>query len=559
MQEKTTLRVEMVIRGQYVIENLLGRSGSGATYLVRDQHDRDASSSLFVLKEVVEADKQARHRLVSVGKFLRRLHHPGLPRVHRVLNDDKNKRVYLLIDYIAGQNLETLRQQQPENLFAWTEVMHIMAPINAALTYLHHQQPPIIHGDIKPANILKAREDSRVVLVDFSMIKVYDPGSTTAADQYCYRPPEQYNGSINVRTDIYAMGATFYTLVTGKPPPDATSRLTQVSNKARDPLEPVNSIVPAIPMHIGKTIERAMSLNAQHRFSSVEQFWEALWLILAEHPAPVIDKPSVPTPGPERAIGQSIEKPVPEPLPVVPVTVSIEEREDREIEQLPSVVPIPRSVEEREDSDAEKLLPMLPPVVPAGVNEQKGLNVVNLLPKPSGHVRTPISLRKLGVLIIVLALLISLGTGANFLSRAQSHPATYSAHPASHAASSASRPTSAPVASSYSTLAGTYTGTIYGISANVTTKMSLTGIQQTQIGISGNFTGLHKTGTFNGIIDPHPPKHIQFTVKDSAGHLVLSFDGNMQSDGELSGNYCTLNPAGQCVGEYGLWSVAPAS
>src|SRR2546430_1208017 len=108
MQEQTTHRVEMVIRGQYVIENLLGRSGSGATYLVRDQHARDASSSLFVLKEVVEPNKQARHRLASEWKLLRRLHHPGLPRVHRVLNDDKNNRVYLLMDYIAGQDLETL-------------------------------------------------------------------------------------------------------------------------------------------------------------------------------------------------------------------------------------------------------------------------------------------------------------------------------------------------------------------------------------------------------------------------------------------------------------------
>ena len=182
MQEQTTLRVEMVIQGQYIIENLLGRSSSGATYLVRDQHARDVPSSLFVLKEVVEPNKQARHRLVSAGKFLRRLHHPGLPRVHRVLNDDKNNRVYLLMDYIAGQDLETLRLQLHEKLFSWTEVMHIMAPVIEAMTYLHRQQPPIIHGDIKPANIIMSKEDSGVVLVDFGMMKVYNPVSTTAAE-----------------------------------------------------------------------------------------------------------------------------------------------------------------------------------------------------------------------------------------------------------------------------------------------------------------------------------------------------------------------------------------
>src|SRR6266487_2202267 len=120
MREQATLPVGIAIRGQYVIEGLLGWSISGVTYLVRDQRARDASSSPFVLKEVDEPNKQARRRIASAGKFLRRLHHPGLPRVHRVFNDDKNKRVYLLMDYIAGQDLETLRQQQHEKLFSWS-------------------------------------------------------------------------------------------------------------------------------------------------------------------------------------------------------------------------------------------------------------------------------------------------------------------------------------------------------------------------------------------------------------------------------------------------------
>jgi serine/threonine protein kinase len=631
MQEQPTLSVEMVIRGQYVIENLLGRSGSGATYLVRDQRARDATSNRFVLKEVVEPNKQARHQLVSAGKFLRQLHHPGLTPVRRVLDEHKYKRVFWLMDYIAGQDLETLRHQQTEHLFSWTDVMYIMAPIIAAVTYLHQQQPPIIHGDIKPANIIVLKEGSGVILVDFGMIKAFDPRSSRAADRYCYRAPEQSNRSIDVRTDIYALGATFYMLATGKLPPDAYSRLTQVSNEALDPLEPVNSLMPALPMHIGKTIERAMALDAQHRFSSVEQFWEALWLVLADHPAPVFGIPSVPkgspavtTPGPEQEVGQTIDKPVSEPpsvelvsesikerrdldieklsgvtvmdnvegpedldaenLPVVPMLDSVEEREDLEIEKPQLVVPVPESVEEPEDPDAtvrlpkqppvvriplrteepkdldsEKTLPKLPPVLPAGVEEQKDLYVVKLLPKPPGDVRAPISLRKLGMLVIGLALLLSLGIGAIFFSRARIHPATYSATRASHSVPPVSRSTSAPVASSHSTLAAWYKGTIYDISANVATTMSLTGIQQTQVTIGGNFTGLHRTGTFNGIIDPHPPKHLQFTVKDPAGHVILSFDGHLQSDGELSGSYCSVDQDAHCTGDYGLWSVAPAS
>ena len=286
LQEQAALSVGTAIRRKYIVEGLLGRSNSGATYLVRDQRAGDVAGNHFVLKEVIEGNKHARHRLVSVGKVLRRLHHPALPRLRHVHNDDKKTRVYYLWDYIAGQDLETLRQQQPEHLFSLTEIMHIMAPIIAALTYLHHQQPPILHGDIKPANIMPG-EGSEVVLVDFGMVNACDPGSSTTADRYCYKAPELYNGRIDIRADIYALGATCYTLVTGKLPLDAHTRLTQVGNDVIDPLEPVNSIVPAVPTQIGKAIERALSLDAQYRFSSVEQFWEALWLVPADHPAPL--------------------------------------------------------------------------------------------------------------------------------------------------------------------------------------------------------------------------------------------------------------------------------
>jgi eukaryotic-like serine/threonine-protein kinase len=546
VQVQANLPVGTVIRGRYIVEGLLGRSSSGATYLVRDQHVRDVPSNLFVLKEVVEPNKQARHRLASEGKLLRRLHHIGLPRIHRVLNDDKNNRVYLLMDYIAGQDLETLRHQQPENLFPWIEVMSIMAPIITVVTYLHRQQPPIIHGDIKPVNIIRPKEDIRVVLVDFGMLKVCDPDSTTDADRYCYRAPEQYNGSIDERTDMYALGATCYTVVTGKLPPDASSRLKQVGNEAMDPLEPVNNLVPAIPMSIGKAIDRAMSIDAQHRFSSVEQFWEALWC-LEEHPAPVFGIPSVPKgppaiSEPERAVGQAIEKPVPEPPPAVPVPESIEEQEHLDIEKPPSVVP-------------------------ASAKEQKDLDVVHLLSKPSGDVRTSISLKKLGALFIVLALLISLGIGASFLSHTRSHPAAYSATPASHTAIPASTPTSAPVASSYPTLAGTYTGTIYDLNVNVSTSISLTGIQQNQ----GSFSGflllgpkMLSSGLFRGTIGT--TKDLQFTVTDAAGNVTLFFEGEMQSATSLSGDYYHCRPGpiqgGKCsraAGGYGIWNAVRAS
>ena len=389
MQVQTNPLVGTVIRGQYLVEDVLGRGSSGATYLVRDRRARAAQSPLFVLKEVIEPNKQARHRLASAGKLLGQFHHRRFPRVYQVLTENKNKRMYLLMEYTAGQDLETLRQQQPEKLFPWSEVKTIMAPVIAVVTSLHGQQPPILHGDIKPANIVLPEGDIRVVLVDVGMVKACDPSATLAANKYCYRAPEQYNGSMDVRTDIYALGATFYTLVTGKLPPDDLSRLRKVGSEAMDPLEPVNNVVPAIPMSKGKAIGRAMSLDAQDRFSSVEQFWEALWR-LEEHPAPVLSVPSVPKSqpavpalGPERAIGQASEKLVPKPPPGLRVPDSDQEEDPTATVRLPKPPPglrVPDSDQE-EDPTATVRLPKPPSIAPAGVKEPEDPDVVTHIPQ----------------------------------------------------------------------------------------------------------------------------------------------------------------------------------
>ena len=183
------------------------------------------------------------------------------------------------------------------------------------------------------------------------------------------------------------------------------------------------------------------------------------------------------------------------------------------------------------------------------------------LPKPP---RTTPARNSRVPILFLLTLFIGILIGVGLWSYEVYHGSHFATSPSALPLNTTPRPsitsTVVPTPSISSTnIAALYNGTIYDISANITTKMSLTGIQQTQMTIGGNFIGLHRTGTFNGIIDPHPPKHIQFTVKDSAGHVILSFDGHMQSDGELSGSYCNVVQNAQCTGEYGLWTVTPAS
>src|SRR6266852_3641400 len=282
-EELITVPVGTMIRGRYIVKGLLGKNDSGAIYLVEDQRTR---SELFALKEVIFQSKHELYRSLLEYQLLVRLDHPALAHVHSLLKGDQRHRAYLLMEYIEGSNLETLRQQQPEQRFSWVETMNIMASIIAAVNYLHGQQPPIIHSDIKPTNIIMPKAGGRAILVDFGTAKHYDLDSPTTTVRSYYRAPEQYTTGPDLQTDIYGLGATFYTLVTGIMPADAPSRLTQVSNGEIDPLQPLNEVLPTVPAHIARAIDRAMALDADNRFLSVERFWEALWS-LVEYPATV--------------------------------------------------------------------------------------------------------------------------------------------------------------------------------------------------------------------------------------------------------------------------------
>ena len=278
LQEQTVLPVGAKIQHpdgeRYIIDRLLGKGGFGAVYLVRNRH---ASGQLFALKEVIDPNAIDRQRFIFEAELLKRLHHRALPRVYKVFEYEKLKRVYMLMDYIEGQNLDILLAEQPERRFSLPLVLAIMKPIVDALIYLHNQNPPIVHRDIKPSNIIVSTRGGEAVLVDFGLAKEYFEDSTTTIIRHGspgYAAPEQYGSGTNLRTDIYGLGATFYTLLTGTVPVDAITRVT--ANKGIDPLVPAHLVVPSVSWATAMTIEKAMSISCNDRFDSIEEFWQEL-------------------------------------------------------------------------------------------------------------------------------------------------------------------------------------------------------------------------------------------------------------------------------------------
>ncbi|MEO8956460.1 MAG: serine/threonine-protein kinase, partial [Ktedonobacteraceae bacterium] len=281
MQEvQIHLPVGSVLRDRYVIEKLLGQGGFGAVYRVRDQR---VKGNLYALKEVIEPKgknrtRKERNHFHFEGDLLKQLDHRALPRIYRIFEDEVHERAYMLMDFIDGPNLEVLRKQQPAMRFSLSQVLILMEPVIDAISYLHSQQPPIIHRDIKPSNII-VPAPQEAVLVDFDIAKEFDPDSTTTAVRRCspgYGAPEQYGHGTSPLTDIYGLGATIYTLLSGQIPPDALHRMTMLGARGRDPLVPLDELVPTISHRVAQAVQRAMSLHQSDRFPSIEQFWHEL-------------------------------------------------------------------------------------------------------------------------------------------------------------------------------------------------------------------------------------------------------------------------------------------
>ena len=182
-----------------------------------------------------------------------------------------------------------------------------------ALIYLHSRKPPVIHRDIKPANI-RITPEGQAVLVDFGLVKLYQSNMQTTVGARAitpgYSPPEQYGqGSTDERTDLYALGATLYMLLTGAHPPESVQRV------ASDTLRPAHVVNPAVPAHIGEAVQRAMALIPTARYQTVAEFKGALSEKPAGSQAPRFVQPA-PVTMDARAVAAhpSLQEPIPAPI-----------------------------------------------------------------------------------------------------------------------------------------------------------------------------------------------------------------------------------------------------
>lgn len=270
-----SLAPETVLQDRYRIVRQLGRGGMGAVYEAVDQR----LGITVALKETLSSEESMRKQFEREARLLAGMQHPALPRVsdHFV----EGKRAFLVMQFIGGVDLAKIIAQQPgpfprDQVIAWAD------QLLDALIYLHSRDRQVIHRDIKPHN-LKLTANGQIALLDFGLAKAQPADTSITASQAFfgytrhYAPLEQIQDQhTDPRSDIYALGATLYHLLTGIKPPDAMVRASATVNFGPDPLKSADKIHGAVGPQIAAILDRAMAQRPEDRYADANEFREAL-------------------------------------------------------------------------------------------------------------------------------------------------------------------------------------------------------------------------------------------------------------------------------------------
>jgi formylglycine-generating enzyme required for sulfatase activity len=262
------LQIGSTLNNRYRIAALLGQGGFGAVYRAWDVN----LNRPCAVKENLDSSAEAQRQFQREAEMLSGLRHPNLP----VVSDHffvPGVGQYLVMDYIEGEDLAQMVERVGPLKEA--EAINWLSQVCDALDYLHNQKPPVIHRDVKPANI-KITPQGKAILVDFGLAKVHDPHLRTTVGARAvtpgYAPPEQYGrGRTDGRSDIYALGATLYTVLTGQEPPDAVDLM--VGNET---LRPPGQLRPGISSYVAEAAVKAMQSQPTNRYESAAAFRQAL-------------------------------------------------------------------------------------------------------------------------------------------------------------------------------------------------------------------------------------------------------------------------------------------
>ncbi|MHB2020796.1 MAG: serine/threonine protein kinase [Candidatus Xenobia bacterium] len=318
-----TLPVGTTLQGRYRIEGAIASGRNAATYKATDT----SNGMVVAVKEMLEVFPDPVQREKALAQFsgefktLSALNHPGLPKVYA--HFEESDRHFLVMDLVEARSLEQVVQEMPSPPNE-TQAMNWLWQLCEVLEYLHSQTPPVIYRDLRPANIMLTNEGN-IKLLDFGIAKMQDPGKPgrtlfRAVGSPEYAPPEQFGmARSDPRTDIYALGASFYYVLTRAVPPQASDRVIRNA-----PLLDVRQVNPGVGQAFVDAVLKMMSIKPADRPPNMQEVKSMLTPIKAN----IGNAPAQPPPAPAPAAASqppaaaAPEKPAPEKAAPAPAAAA---------------------------------------------------------------------------------------------------------------------------------------------------------------------------------------------------------------------------------------------
>lgn len=270
MDEDSMYRPAQQIPGFQILSKL----GQGAMAVVfkAKQLSLDRIVAIKVLPKKLSENKEFVDRFYREGRAAARLNHPHIVQAYDV--GEAGGYHYFVMEYIDGQTVYDLLTDGKQ--VAEADALRIVLQTARALEHAHARG--FIHRDVKPKNIMITKEGV-VKLADMGLareVSDYEAATAEAGRAYgtpYYISPEQIRGEINIdfRADIYALGATFYHMVTGRVPFDGTTPSAVMHKHLKEPLVPPDHVNPRLSAGVGEIIEVMMAKSAEDRYRSTEE------------------------------------------------------------------------------------------------------------------------------------------------------------------------------------------------------------------------------------------------------------------------------------------------
>jgi eukaryotic-like serine/threonine-protein kinase len=278
LAERANARIGVLLKGKYTLDRVLGSGGMATVYSATHRNGKEFA--IKVLHADLSMRTDTRTRFLREGYLANRVNHPGAV---AVLDDDiaEDGAAFLVMELIHGTTIEALWERQGGRL-PWALVAGIGLQLLEVLTAAHARG--LVHRDIKPGNLMLT-SDGQVKVLDFGIARLRDMtgGQTTQTGMVMGTPafmaPEHAmakTDEIDAQTDVWAAGATMFTLATGRLVHDADNAQQLLIKAATKQARPVAALTPTMPRGLGEVIDRALAFDKSKRWPSATAMQAAL-------------------------------------------------------------------------------------------------------------------------------------------------------------------------------------------------------------------------------------------------------------------------------------------